>query len=67
MLGELIGTLVKVATDYLIISTADGKKKIPYKEINISYGGLTLQELLRKRVKITLWDKVTIEISSPKD
>lgn len=67
MLGELIGALVKVATDYLIINTADGRRKTPYQEINVAYRGLGLQELLRKRVKIAFWDKVTIEISSPRD
>ena len=64
---EIIGTLLEIAVGHIILSTPQGRRRIPYRNVDVSYRGLALQELLRKRVKVTLWDRVTIEISSPNE
>jgi hypothetical protein len=64
---ELIGTLLKIATAYIILSTVEGRKKIPYKEINILDDmGRDLEELRKKKIKVIIWEDGTIEIRSPK-
>ena len=64
----VIGTLLKIAAAYLVVSTAEGRKQIPYKEINVLYDGMTLDELIRKRVKVIIWEDGTmIEVSRPNE
>jgi hypothetical protein len=65
---EVVGTLLAIAAGHIVLSTPNGRKKIPYKNISVSYGGMVLRELLRKKAKVIIWeDGVQIEISSPKD
>jgi hypothetical protein len=70
---ETIGILLKIIGGVLILSTAAGRREIPYTqntEIDISYKGerLTIEELIRKRVKVIQWEDGTrIEIKHPKD
>lgn len=66
---EIIGTLLKIAATYIVLSTIEGHKKIPYTEINISDDmGRGLEEMRRKRIKVIIWeDGTTIEIKSPNE
>lgn len=64
---ELLGTLLKIAATFLVLSTAEGHKKVPYTEVNVSYNGMSLEELRRKRVKVIIWEDGTVEITSPKE
>lgn len=65
---EFLGTLLKVATTFIVLSTIEGRKKIPYTEINISDDmGRGLEELKRKKVKVIIWEDGTIEIKSPNE
>ncbi len=63
---EVVGTLLAIVAGHVILGTPSGRQKIPYKNVSVSYGGMVLRELLRKKVKVIIWeDGVQIEISSP--
>jgi hypothetical protein len=65
---EVIGTIVEIAKAFLVLSTPEGKKRIPYKEVNVTYDGMTLEELKRKRVKVIIReDGTTLEITRPNE
>ena len=60
--------MLAIAAGHVILSTPSGRQKIPYKNVSVSYSGMVLRELLRKKVKVIIWeDGVQIEISSPHD
>ena len=65
---EFLGTLLKLATTYIVLSTIEGRKRIPYTQINISDDmGRGLEELRRKKVKVIIWEDGTIEVKSPNE
>jgi len=65
---ETIGTILKIAKAFIVLSTPEGRKQIPYKEINLTYDGMTLEELRRKKVKVIIWeDGTTLEITRPNE
>lgn len=65
---EFLGTLLKVAATFIVLNTIEGRKKIPYTDINVSDDmGRGLEELKRRRVKVVIWDDGTIEVRSPKE
>jgi len=64
---ELLGILLKIAATYLVLSTVEGRKKVPYTEVNVSFGGMSLEELRRKKVKVIIWGDGEIEVTSPKE
>jgi hypothetical protein len=65
---ETIGTLAQIAKNFLVLITPEGRKQIPYKQLNVTYDGMTLEELKRKRVKAIIWeDGTVVEITRPNE
>lgn len=65
---EVIGTILTIAKAFLVLSTPEGQRKIPYEEVNVTYDGMKLEELRRKRVKVIIWeDGTTLQITRPNE
>jgi hypothetical protein len=66
---EILGTLLKIAAAYFVLSTVEGRKEIPYTQVSVSYKGmpLGLEELRRRKVKVIIWEDGTVEVKSPNE